>query len=112
MMWARRLIIGSGLAVTSLLVAPTVAGAAASCVSPSTMNEPGCVVTPAIAAASSAPATDSALPFDGTPAADAPTSTTTSSLPFTGADVEELAVVGAGAVLVGGLLIRRRRRPA
>jgi hypothetical protein len=108
MMWARRLIIGSGLAVTSLLVAPTVAGAAASCVSPSTMNEPGCVVTPAIAAASSTPAAASALPFDGTPAATAPTSTT-SSLPFTGADVEELAVVGAGAVLVGGLLIRRRR---
>jgi LPXTG-motif cell wall-anchored protein len=35
-----------------------------------------------------------------------------SSLPFTGADIEELAVVGAGAVLVGGLLIRRRRNAA
>jgi LPXTG-motif cell wall-anchored protein len=32
-----------------------------------------------------------------------------SSLPFTGADIEELAVVGAGAVLAGGLLLRRRR---
>jgi LPXTG-motif cell wall-anchored protein len=35
--------------------------------------------------------------------------TGSSSLPFTGTDIEELAVIGAGAVLVGGLLIRRRR---
>jgi LPXTG-motif cell wall-anchored protein len=40
------------------------------------------------------------------------TTATTSSLPFTGADISELAVVGAGAVLAGGLLIRRRRRTA
>ena len=42
----------------------------------------------------------------GSPAAVSPVS---SSLPFTGADVEELAVVGAGAILAGGLLLRRRR---
>ncbi len=35
---------------------------------------------------------------------------TTSSLPFTGADVAELAVIGTGAVLAGGVLMRRRRR--
>jgi LPXTG-motif cell wall-anchored protein len=45
-------------------------------------------------------------PSSATPAGTA----TTTSLPFTGADVEELAIVGAGAVLAGGLLIRRRRR--
>jgi uncharacterized surface anchored protein len=33
-----------------------------------------------------------------------------SSLPFTGADIEEMAVVGAGALVVGGLLVRRSRR--
>lgn len=33
-----------------------------------------------------------------------------SSLPFTGADIEEMAAVGAGALVVGGLLVRRSRR--
>jgi LPXTG-motif cell wall-anchored protein len=33
-------------------------------------------------------------------------------LPFTGADVQELAVIGLGAVLAGGLLLIRRRRHA
>jgi LPXTG-motif cell wall-anchored protein len=51
------------------------------------------------------------LPFDGsTPAKVTPVSTGTTSLPFTGADVEQLAVVGGGAVLAGSLLLRRRRR--
>jgi LPXTG-motif cell wall-anchored protein len=40
------------------------------------------------------------------------TSSGSSSLPFTGADVEELAVIGAGAVAVGALLNRRRRAHA
>ena len=31
-------------------------------------------------------------------------------LPFTGADIEEMAAVGAGALLVGGLMVRRSRR--
>jgi hypothetical protein len=31
------------------------------------------------------------------------------SLPFTGADIEEMTIGGAGAVLVGGLLVRRSR---
>ncbi|HUD16208.1 MAG TPA: hypothetical protein VMQ59_03055 [Acidimicrobiales bacterium] len=98
------------MAVTSLLVAPTVAGAAASCGS---MSGVSCSVTPVIAGSStsSAAPTASALPNTGPAASTAPT-TTTSSLPFTGADVEELAVVGAGAVLAGALLMRRRRQPA
>jgi LPXTG-motif cell wall-anchored protein len=31
-------------------------------------------------------------------------------LPFTGADIEELAAIGGGAILAGGLLVHRRRR--
>jgi len=31
-------------------------------------------------------------------------------LPFTGADIEGMAAVGAGALLVGGVLVRRSRR--
>jgi LPXTG-motif cell wall-anchored protein len=57
------------------------------------------------------------LPFTGTPGAAAPAASTptptvaaTGGLPFTGADVEEIAVVGLGAVLAGGLLMLRRRR--
>jgi len=46
--------------------------------------------------------------FSSTPP---PATSPTTSLPFTGADVEELAVVGVGAVLAGSLLMRRRRRP-
>jgi hypothetical protein len=36
------------------------------------------------------------------------------SLAFTGADIEEMTVLGAGALVVGGALVRRsrRRRPA
>lgn len=33
-----------------------------------------------------------------------------STLPFTGADIEEMAAVGAGALMVGGLMVRRSRR--
>jgi LPXTG-motif cell wall-anchored protein len=112
MMWAKRLLIGTGMAIGSLAMASGVAGAA-TCVSPTTFNEPGCVVPPTISAVSTTPST-SALPFSSSASAIAPTSTgiagSSSSLPFTGADIEELAVVGAGAVLAGGLLLRRRRR--
>jgi len=31
-------------------------------------------------------------------------------LPFTGADIEGMAVAGAGALVVGGLMVRRSRR--
>jgi LPXTG-motif cell wall-anchored protein len=112
---ARRLIIGSSLAVGSLAIVPGIAGAAASnCVTPGTMNEPTCVVTPTVAGSATSTPSASALPNTGSPSsgAGAPAGTaTTTSLPFTGADVEELAVVGVGAVLAGGLLLRRRRRP-
>lgn len=44
---------------------------------------------------------------DGTQAA---TSTAGSSLPFTGADVEGMAVLAGGAIVVGVVMTRARRR--
>jgi LPXTG-motif cell wall-anchored protein len=111
MMWARRLIIGSGLAVASLTMLPTVAGAAGTnCTSGGSMTEPGCVTPPNAAGTNDGVTPAKQVPFTGSPGKAAPVSThEPSSLPFTGADVEQLAVVGAGAVLAGGLLLRRRR---
>jgi LPXTG-motif cell wall-anchored protein len=66
---------------------------------------PANTVTPAI----------KSLPATGSPDTVAAASTTpasTSSLPFTGADVEELAGLGIAAVLFGGVMVRRRRRSA
>ncbi|MGD0394161.1 MAG: LPXTG cell wall anchor domain-containing protein [Acidimicrobiales bacterium] len=59
------------------------------------------------------PAATSQLPETGSPASSVtpPATAPTTSLPFTGADVEGMAVVGVGAVLAGSLLMRRRRRP-
>ena len=104
-MWARRLIVGSSLAVASLTMVPGIAGAAGpSCVPAGSVTEPaGCVTTPAVSGRIDPVPTSS-----GTSAVK--TASTTSSLPFTGADVAELAVIGTGAVLAGGLLTRRRRR--
>jgi hypothetical protein len=42
----------------------------------------------------------------------AATATKTSTLPFTGGDVAGLALIGAGAVLAGTVIVRRTRRPA
>ncbi len=97
MTWAKRAVIGSGLAVASLLVVPATAGAA----------DPGCY-TGCTAAVVVPPSPDgsSALPFT---AAQTTTTNGSSSLPFTGADVAELAVVGVAAVVTGGILARRRR---
>jgi len=101
------MLMGSGLALASLAMASGVAGAA-DCGSMSGVN---CSVTPTIAATSSTPTVQGTVgnPVPGTVSATS-TSTGSSSLPFTGADIEELAVVGVGAVLAGGLLLRRRRR--
>ncbi len=119
MMWARRLAIGAGLVFASVAAVPGVAAqAATNCpttngatVTPSmTPTTPTCpVVVPTVAAGSQT------LPNTGTTAGAAVTPPSsgsaagTSSLPFTGADVEELAVIGGVALLVGGLLMRRRR---
>jgi LPXTG-motif cell wall-anchored protein len=117
-MFARRLLIASGMAVASMSLvsmAPGIAGAVTfspqtmACASTVTQN---CVTTPSTPGTVSA--TTGGLPYTAspTPGVTSPTAATTSSLPFTGADVEEMAVVGLGAVLAGGLLMRRRRRTA
>jgi LPXTG-motif cell wall-anchored protein len=113
-MWARRLIVGASLAVASVAMVPGIASAdtATSCVPAGSVTEPSsCVTTPTVANDGN----DGAVQTPVAPVTAAPTpttTTTTSSLPFTGADVAELAVIGTGAVLAGGVLMRRRRRVA
>jgi LPXTG-motif cell wall-anchored protein len=116
-MWARRLLIGSGLAVASMIAIPATAGAASTTTNCGSMTETGGCVTPTtpsqpgqhggVSQQPTPPATHTVSPTVA-----APTEPSTTSLPFTGADVEELAVIGVGAVLAGGILIRRRRNPA
>ncbi len=114
-MWARRMLIGSGLALSLMCAVPATAGAAApSCGSTSgTSCNVKPTTPPKIAGHSTVP--PSALPATGTISTTSPTppaaAPTTTSLPFTGADIEKMAVVGFGAVLVGGIMVRRRRRP-
>lgn len=105
MMRTKRICIATGFAVATLLAVPTVAGAAdtacyTGCIPPSV--NPNSVPLP------------NPVPRPN-PALANPTTTThvvngSSSLPFTGADVGELAAVGFGAVVIGGVLTRRRRR--
>ena len=95
---SKRIGIATCFAVATMLSIPRVAGAAdiacyTGCI-PSTVN-PNSVPLP-------------------NPVLANPTTTThvvngSSSLPFTGADVGELAAVGLGAVVIGGMLTRRRQ---
>ena len=95
----QRICIGSGLALASLFAVPAVAGA-------TTTTDPGCYTgcTPptvnnnVVSPPSTDPVQTAATVANGS-----------TSLPFTGADIGELAAVGAGAIVVGGLLARRRR---
>jgi hypothetical protein len=99
MKWTQRICIGAGLAVTSMFAVPAVAGADATCYT-------GCT-PPSVSPSVVTPPT--------TPDGVQPASVTvngSSSLPFTGADIGELAAVGVGAVVIGGVLTRRRRRTA
>jgi LPXTG-motif cell wall-anchored protein len=109
------MIVGASLAVASVAVVPGIAGAASAsnCVPAGSVTEPGnCVTTPTVAVDGQTTDGPAAVPTSGTSGSSGAktTSATTSSLPFTGADVVELAVVGTGAVLAGGVLMRRRRR--
>ncbi len=113
-MWARRMIVGASLAVASMAMVPGIAGAASTsnCVPAGSVTEPGnCVTTPTVAVDGQTTDGPTTATSGTTGSSGAKTtSATTSSLPFTGADVVELAVVGTGAVLAGGVLMRRRRR--
>jgi LPXTG-motif cell wall-anchored protein len=108
-MWARRLIVGTSLAVASLAMVPGIAGAD-SCTPAGSVTEPGgCVTTPVVSTTPD-PTPVAVNSGSGNSGSGTATTVSTSSLPFTGADVAELALVGSGAVLAGGLLMRRRRR--
>jgi hypothetical protein len=115
MMWARRLLIGSGMTVASLALASGVSGAA-SCGS---MSGVSCSTTPTVSGTANTPVLPVTAAASQTPTTDGATGGSSggstggsSSLPFTGADVAELAVIGAGAVVAGTLLTRRRRAAA
>ena len=89
-----------GIAVTSLVALPSIAGADTTCYTgckPPTVSPSAVTVSPKT--------TDPVR----TAAVATTTSNGSSSLPFTGADVGELAAVGLGAVVIGGVLTRRRR---
>ena len=110
MMWAKRLLIGSGVAVASLLMVPSAAGAATgTCIVSQTMNVPACTVVPVQGTGGTVTPAKTTVSGGGATPVVTPVSTAPTSLPFTGADVEELAGVGAGAMLAGALLLRRRR---
>jgi hypothetical protein len=47
---------------------------------------------------------------DGPPPVTKTVSVKSSSLAFTGADIEEMTVIGGGALVAGGFLMRRSRR--
>jgi len=100
--WTKRMGIGTGIALASVFVVPTVAGAASTTCytgcTPSTVS-PNTVLPPS-------------PPSTGGPQTAATTTIAngSSSLPFTGADIGELAAVGVGAVVIGGVMTRRRRQ--
>jgi len=99
MKWTQRICLATGIAVASLAAVPSMAGADTTCYT-------GCkppVVSPTVVPV--APTTTD----PGHTGAVATTTSSSSSLPFTGADIGELAAVGIGAVVIGGVLTRRRR---
>lgn len=93
----KRICIGAGIAVASLVSVPAVAGAA------DTTCYTGCT-PPTVSANSTLPSPPPTDPIHTSASVNG-----SSSLPFTGADIGELAVVGAAAIVVGGVLARRRR---
>jgi hypothetical protein len=72
------------------------------------------VMVPAVAASADSTCyigCSSPLPLGDAPViATKADSVSSSSLAFTGADIEEMTAFGAGALVVGGVLVRRSRR--
>ena len=109
-MKARRLLVGGGMIVASVGAALATMPVTANAASPS---DTSCYTCSPPQTKTTDPNQLPFTPSGGT----APTSSNTTqqqssitSLPFTGADVEEIAVVGGGALVAGVLLSRRRRR--
>ena len=99
MTWTKRITLSAGLALTSLVAVPAVAGADG-CYT-------GCTPPTVSSTLVAPPSTDPLHHVTTTAQVNG-----SSSLPFTGADIGELAAVGAGAVVVGVVLTRRRRSAA
>ena len=99
--WAPRLMIGTGLVLTSMFAVPAVAGADSTCYTGCTPPNVSPSVVPVSPTGTDPVHTTASTLANGS-----------SSLPFTGADIGELAAVGSGAVVIGGVLARRRRRTA
>jgi hypothetical protein len=104
----RALAVACGPALGLLLAVPVggllagAAGADSTCYTGCTTPTTGITSTPAV------------TPTDGgsTAASTVSTSPTSSGLAFTGADIEEMAIIGVVAIGVGTVLIRSRRRTA
>jgi len=95
----KRICIGASMAVASLVAVPAAAGAVG------TTCYTGCT-PPTVSPNSTLPPP----PSSGADGVHTSASVNgSSSLPFTGADIGELAVLGVGAVVAGGVLARRRR---
>jgi hypothetical protein len=78
-------------------------------VTPSSSIPTPTVVPPLVTPAVSTPTTTPVTPVSAKTSA--PTQAPTSGgLPFTGADIEGMAAIGGGAVVIGGVLVRRSRR--
>jgi hypothetical protein len=95
--------LGMGLTLSALGVAAVPAAAAFADTAPSTCYT-GC--TTSITSPPTIPITTTVV----TEPAPIAKTAAGASLPFTGADIEEMAAVGAGALMVGGLMVRRSRR--
>ncbi len=98
--------LGLGLTMSTLGVAavPAAAAFADTSVQPATCYT-GCT-TPATGISTPVPVTVAPQPLQVAPVQEP----TASGLPFTGADIEEMAAVGAGALILGGVMVRRSRR--
>jgi hypothetical protein len=90
--------LGLGLALSAfgVVVAPTMASADSTCYTG--CSTPGGATTIPLTTPTTPPVVPVQEPLSS------------GGLALTGADIEEMAAVGAGALLVGGVLVRRSRR--
>ncbi|HTT86523.1 MAG TPA: hypothetical protein VMF60_04070 [Acidimicrobiales bacterium] len=91
--------LGLGLALSALgvVIAPTMASADSTCYTGCSTPSGSTIPTTAVTQAT-------------TPTLAKTEPVSSSSLALTGADIEEMAAVGAGALVLGGVLVRRSRK--
>jgi hypothetical protein len=103
MMKTKALCLGLGLLVSGFagVVVPATSAFGATT---NTCTIPYCVEPPTLGGGGSAP------PVSTTNDGGGATTASSGALAFTGADIEGLAVIGGGSLLIGGVLVRRSRR--